>query len=119
MMMRRIGISIKNISNGARSNSQWSSKEVSHATLTPLGSFGAFWGGAEGIDDPGGNIVIVLGKAEAELKVNVFLTNTGVDVYAVDIADELREVDSTRSIIEFFYLDINILVRRIKKCYLL
>ena len=44
----------------------------------------------------------MLGKVEAELKVNVFLNNTGVDVYAVDIADESREVDSTRSIIEFF-----------------
>ena len=60
-----------------------------------------FVGRAEGIGNPGGDIVIVLGKAEAELKIDFFLTNTGVDIYAVDLAAESEECDSSGYLIEF------------------
>ena len=72
MMMRRIGLRIKNISPGDSSNSQWASKEGIHATLTPLGRFGAFVSIAEGLDEPGSEILLVLGKAEVETKVGFF-----------------------------------------------
>ena len=62
-------ISIKNTSSDASSNSQRASKEGIHATLTPLRRFDAFAGRAEGIKNPGGDIILVLGKAETELKV--------------------------------------------------
>ena len=71
--MRRIGRNIKNISTDASSNSQYASDEVIHATLTPLRSIDAFVERAEVLDKPGGDIVLMLRKAEAELKVDLFL----------------------------------------------
>ena len=65
--MHQIGLSTKKISADAISNSWRASKEGSHATLTPLGRFYAFAGRAEGISDPGGEIILVLGKADTEL----------------------------------------------------
>ena len=53
---------------------------------------------SEGLNKPGGNIVLVLGKAEIELKV-FFLTNTGIYAYDVDITDKLEEGESARSLI--------------------
>ena len=70
--MRHICISVKNISTVASSNSQWAFEEVSHTTLTPLGRFDVFAGRADALDNPGGNIVLVLGKLEAELKIIFF-----------------------------------------------
>ena len=61
--MHRIVISIKNISTDASYNSQWASKEDIHATLTPLGRFYAFAGISEGINNPDGDIIMVLGKS--------------------------------------------------------
>ena len=72
MLMLRIGISIKNISTDASSNSWRASKEVIHAILTPLGRFDVFVGRSEGLDDPGGDAVLVLEKSEAELKFDFF-----------------------------------------------
>ena len=43
----------------------------------------------------------MLVNAEAELKVGFFLTNMGVDVYAVDLLSELKEGESIGSVIEF------------------
>ena len=72
ILMHRIVISIKNISTDASYNSQWASKEDIHATLTPLGRFYAFAGISEGINNPDGDIIMVLGKSEAEPKVDFF-----------------------------------------------
>ena len=68
--MRHIGLIIKNISTDVSSNSPRAFEEGSHTTLTPLGRFGAFAGRDESIDDPGGDIVPVLGKVKSELKVD-------------------------------------------------
>ena len=46
--------------------------EGSRTTLNPLGRFYVFTGRAEGLCEPGGDIVLMLGKAEAELKVGFF-----------------------------------------------
>ena len=62
--MRHIGISIKKISTDASYNSWKASEEGSYATLTVIDSFDAFAGRAEGLDDPSGDIVLVLGKEE-------------------------------------------------------
>ena len=43
--------------------------EGNRTTLNPLGRFYVFTGRAEGLCEPGGDIVLMLGKAEAELKV--------------------------------------------------
>ena len=56
----------------------------------------------EGLDDPGGDIVLMLGKAVAELRVVIFLTNTREYVYAFDLTDELEEGEPTRYLVEFF-----------------
>ena len=58
--------------------------------LTPLGRFGVFAGRSEGHDNAGGDIFLVLGKVEAELNIDYFLTNAGVYVYAADLAAELE-----------------------------
>ena len=42
---------------------------------------------AEVLDKPGGEIVLLLGESEAELKVDFFLTSKGVYVYTVNISD--------------------------------
>ena len=55
----------------------------------------------DGLDNPGGGIVLVLGKAESELKVVFFLTNIGVSVYAVNLAAESEEGEFAGSIIDF------------------
>ena len=86
-MMRHIGLGIKKISTDASYNSRWAFKEVIHTTLTPLGSFYAILGRAEFLDNHDVDIVLVLGKAEAELKVGFFLKNMGVCVYAINLAD--------------------------------
>ena len=65
VMMRHIGLSIKKIITNASSYNRWASKEGSHNTLTPLGRFGEFEVRAEGLDDPGGEIVLVLEKSES------------------------------------------------------
>ena len=70
--MRRTRLSIKNISTGVSSNSERVFEEGSHATLTTLGCFYTFAGRAEILDYPRGEILLVLGKAEAELKVDFF-----------------------------------------------
>ena len=90
VLMRHIGLIIKTIGTDTSSNSWWSFEEGIHATLTPLSSFDEFVGRSEGINDTGGEIVLVLGKVEAELKVEIYLKNTGVDIYAVDLADESK-----------------------------
>ena len=43
--------------------------------------------------------------------------NTGVGVYAVDLAAELEEGDSTGSVIEFVWLDVNNISKRTEKWY--
>ena len=70
--MRPIGLSIENISTDASSNNQLASKEGIHTTHTTLGRFDVFAGRSEGFDNPGGNILLVLGEAEAELKLKSF-----------------------------------------------
>ena len=71
-LMCHVSLIIEKISIGACSNSGWSPEEGSHVTLTPLGRFGVCVGRYDGLDDPGGDIVLVLEKAEAELKVKFF-----------------------------------------------
>ena len=117
--MRRIGLSIENISTGAIFNSRWASEEGSHAILILLGNFDAFAGRAEVLNNSGGDISLVLGKAEVEMKVGFFLTNTGVHVYAVGLTDESEEGESAGSIIEFFWIDVNSISRHIEKLYFL
>ena len=51
----------------------------------PIWRFDAFVVRSKGHNDPYDDILLVLGKAEAELKVAYFLTNMGVNVYAVDL----------------------------------
>ena len=115
--MHHIGHRIKNISTEASSDSWQDSKEVSHATLTPLRRFDAFAGRAESLGNNGFDIVLVLRNTESELKVELFLMKTGVGVYAVDLAAELEEGDSTGSVIEFVWLDVNNISKRTEKWY--
>ena len=115
--MRHSGLSIKNISTDAISNSWLDFKEGIHTTLTPLGRFDTFTGIAEGLNNPGGDIVLVLGKSEAEPKIDFFLTSTGVYVYAVNLAAESEKGESARSLIEFVWIDVNSVARRIDKRY--
>ena len=115
--MRHISLRIENISTDTISNIKQESKDRSHATIYPLGSFYAFVGRAEGINDPGDNIVLVLGKSEAEPKIDFFLTSTGVYVYAVNLAAESEKGESARSLIEFVWIDVNSVARRIDKRY--
>ena len=44
----------------------------------------------------------MLGKVDTELKVYLFLTNMGVNVYTFDIAAEMEEDGYAGSFIEFF-----------------
>ena len=69
VLMHRIGLKIKIISTDVSSYISWASEEGSHATLIPLGRFYAFTGRAKDLEKPGGGIALVLGKAEAELKI--------------------------------------------------
>ena len=65
VLMHQIGLSIKESSTTASSNSLRDFEEGSLTTLTPLGRFDAFGGRAEGLNNPGGEILLVLGKVEA------------------------------------------------------
>ena len=113
--MCHIGLSIKKISTDASSNSWWSFKEGIYTTLTLPGRFDAFAGRDEDLDEPGCDIVMVLGKSEAELKIDFFLTNTGVCVYAVNFTAKSEEGESAGSLIVFFWLEFDSLSRRIEK----
>ena len=59
----------------------------------------------------------MLGKAVAELRVVIFLTNTREYVYAFDLTDELEEGEPTRYLVEFFWLDVDSISKLIDKCY--
>ena len=72
VLVCHIGLINQKISTGASSNSWWAPEEVRHATLTPLGRFDVYVVRSDGIDDPGGDIVLVLEKVESELKVKFF-----------------------------------------------
>ena len=58
----------------------------------------------------------MLEKSESELKL-IFLKNTGVDVYNVNLTAESDEGESSRSIVEFVVLDVISSARCIDKCY--
>ena len=47
----------------------------------------------------------------------MFLTNTGVNVYAVDLTSESEDGESAWSIIEFVRIEVNSIAIRIEKHY--